>query len=99
MASRPLVVGATGWARSEARPDGLWSVRSIPGSNSRKTYRCPGCDQEIRPGVSHLVAWPADQDDLDTDYDPDGLLDQRRHWHTGCWAARERRRPGHRRRT
>ena len=47
-----------------------------------KTYRCPGCDQEIRPGVPHLVAWPADGR---------GDLTDRRHWHTGCWRARDRR--------
>jgi len=48
-----------------------------------KTYRCPGCDQEIRPGTPHVVAWPGDER---------GDLTDRRHWHTGCWAARDRRR-------
>jgi len=49
-----------------------------------KTYRCPGCDHEVPPGMAHVVAWPAD--------DADGLQD-RRHWHTGCWRARDRRAP------
>jgi hypothetical protein len=53
-------------------------------SMSKSSYRCPGCDQLLAAGVSHLVAWPAD--------DPDAA--GRRHWHTGCWAARERRSPG-----
>jgi hypothetical protein len=37
--------------------DGDWQVRGISGGASTKTYRCPGCDQEIRPGVAHVVAW------------------------------------------
>ncbi|MEU4714783.1 hypothetical protein AB0F73_14140 [Micromonospora purpureochromogenes] len=64
--------------------DGEWQVRGIGGGASTKTYRCPGCDQEIRPGVAHLVAWPADGT---------GDLTDRRHWHSGCWRARDRRGP------
>jgi hypothetical protein len=64
--------------------DGEWRVRSIPGEAAGKTYRCPGCEQEIRPGVPHLVAWPADGR---------GDLTDRRHWHNGCWRARDRRAP------
>jgi hypothetical protein len=65
--------------------DGQWQVRNIPASAAVKIYRCPGCDQEIRPGVAHVVAWPADGR---------GDLTDRRHWHTGCWRARDRRAPG-----
>ena len=61
-----------------------WSVRMIPATAATKAYRCPGCDHEIAPGVAHVVAWQVD--DLTG---PDG----RRHWHTGCWRARERRAP------
>lgn len=64
--------------------DGEWTVRTIPGSSAVKMYRCPGCAQEIRPGVAHVVAWPADGR---------GDLGDRRHWHTPCWRARDRRRP------
>ncbi|MFD0785128.1 hypothetical protein ACFQZ8_14575 [Micromonospora azadirachtae] len=64
--------------------DGEWQVRGISGGSSVKTYRCPGCDQEIRPGVPHVVAWPADGR---------GDLSDRRHWHRGCWSARDRRGP------
>jgi hypothetical protein len=47
-----------------------------------KSYRCPGCEGDIRPGTGHVVAVPhADPDD-------------RRHWHHGCWEHRARRRPG-----
>ncbi|GLY03626.1 MULTISPECIES: hypothetical protein [Actinoplanes] len=65
--------------------DGEWMVRNIFGGAAAKTYRCPGCVQEIRPGVAHVVAWPAD------DF---GDAADRRHWHTGCWRARDRRAPG-----
>jgi hypothetical protein len=69
-----------------------WRVRPITGAAAVKTYRCPGCDQEIRPGVPHLVVWP---DELGEG--PGGgernPTPERRHWHTGCWRARDRRRP------
>jgi hypothetical protein len=64
--------------------DGEWMVRSIVGGAATKSYRCPGCMQEIRPGVAHVVAWPVDGYGDETD---------RRHWHTGCWRARDRRAP------
>jgi hypothetical protein len=75
-------------ARTESAPDGEWQVRQVPGAQATKVYRCPGCDHEIQPGVPHIVAWPA--------LDPDSVQD-RRHWHTGCWAARGRRGPTGRR--
>ena len=34
----------------ETSADGDWQVRSIPAGAATKTYRCPGCDQEIAPG-------------------------------------------------
>ena len=54
-----------------------WAL--LPGHEVRvslgtdKTYRCPGCDHEVRPGVQHLVVLPRES------------LDERRHWHTECW--------------
>lgn len=56
-----------------------WAVRQVGGS-AGKTYRCPGCDQEIRQGVPHVVAWVRS-----------GPVDDRRHWHKACWNARDRR--------
>jgi hypothetical protein len=53
-------------------------VRHVSGA-ADKSYRCPGCDQELRPGVPHVVAWP------------EGQPDDRRHWHTACWSAKDRR--------
>ena len=54
-------------------------VRRVAGTGSTRTYRCPGCDQELAPRVPHVVAWP------------EGRPDDRRHWHTPCWEARGRR--------
>ncbi len=64
-----------------------WRVRQIPGSAAGKIYRCPGCNQEIRPGVTHLVAWQVEGLPVFTG---EG---ERRHWHTACWRARDRRGP------
>jgi hypothetical protein len=64
--------------RAESAPDGDWMVRLVPGTASTKTYRCPGCDQEIAPGTGHLVAWPA--------HTPGP--EERRHWHSPCWQRR-----------
>jgi len=69
----------TAGADVQQHPDGEWVVRAITGSSSGKAYRCPGCDQEIRPVTPHIVAWPVDAED------------ERRHWHTPCWSARARR--------
>ncbi|MDT0301738.1 ATP/GTP-binding protein [Streptomonospora wellingtoniae] len=67
----------TGAERRENGPDGEWAVRRISGSAATKTYRCPGCHQEIPPAVPHVVAWR-----------PFGDGDDRRHWHSSCWEHR-----------
>jgi hypothetical protein len=72
--------------RTESWPDGEWVVRPVSGAAALKAYRCPGCDQEIRPGTPHLVSWPADGPVL-----WEGLRD-RRHWHRACWERRMHRR-------
>jgi hypothetical protein len=77
-----------GGARRESFPDGEWFVRSVAGASATKTYRCPGCDHEVRAGQPHVVAWPADGPRSDAD-----ALTDRRHWHRPCWDARGRRRP------
>ncbi len=69
--------------QTQSWPDGDWVVRQVPGAAAVKLYRCPGCDQEIRPGVGHVVVWPAETPG------PTG----RRHWHHSCWQRRPRR-PG-----
>ncbi|MDA8033568.1 MAG: hypothetical protein M0T71_05280 [Actinomycetota bacterium] len=58
-------------------------LRPVRGDAAHKAYRCPGCNQGIAPGTTHVVVVP--------------LADatQRRHWHRACWDHRHRRRPGH----
>ena len=57
-----------------------WVVQRITGSASTKNYRCPGCNQEIRPATPHVVAWP-----YDDHTDHEARVSDRRHWHTPCW--------------
>jgi hypothetical protein len=84
-APRPSAFAA--WHRVDQWHGEDYAVRTVTGANAVKSYRCPGCDQLIPARVPHVVAWPND--------DPDA--GERRHWHTPCWAARERRTPGRRR--
>ena len=64
-------------------------VRRLTGSASTKPYRCPGCHQVIRPATPHTLAWPV----LPSTFSSTATgLDERRHWHTACWAARDTRR-------
>lgn len=76
---------ALGGVRRERSADGEWTVRTVRGS--AKGYTCPGCRQEVPPGVEHVVAW--ESDGL---LGAEAALADRRHWHSGCWAARSRRR-------
>lgn len=69
--------GGAEWTQSWRGED--WVVRQVAGDTGKR-YRCPGCDQEIPPGIGHVVAW-AQQ----------GGVDDRRHWHRPCWNARDRR--------
>ncbi|OYN76654.1 hypothetical protein [Mycolicibacterium sphagni] len=74
-----------GQRRIEVGSDGFdYEVRPVPGARAVKNYRCPGCDHEIRSGTAHVVAWRVD--------DSSGGED-RRHWHTPCWANRSNRGP------
>jgi hypothetical protein len=83
------MAGGMSSRRLESGADGEWIVQRVPGEWASKMYRCPGCDHEIRPGVAHLVVWPANET---------GTIEDRRHWHHGCWSARARRHPTSRRR-
>ena len=74
--------------RLEEWPDGEWVVRQLTGSSATKAYRCPGCDRLIPPATPHVVAWPVEGGTL-----TGGGAGERRHWHSGCWRARGRRRP------
>jgi hypothetical protein len=44
-----------------------------------KSYVCPTCVQTIPAGTGHVVAWP------------EGIVDERRHWHRHCWRLAVRR--------
>jgi hypothetical protein len=58
-------------------------VRVLAGAQAGGPYRCPGCDQPVAARTPHVVVWPAHDNDAE----------DRRHWHTVCWAARDRRTP------
>ncbi|MBM9433475.1 hypothetical protein [Flaviflexus equikiangi] len=76
---------ATGGVRRETGPGGrIFQVRSIP--SGAKEYRCPGCQQIIRIGTPHVVAWTED-----TLWGPEVGIENRRHWHSACWRARDTR--------
>ncbi|MDR1449353.1 MAG: hypothetical protein LBI84_03995 [Propionibacteriaceae bacterium] len=79
---RPL---SSSHASFQTKADGRWIVRTMPGSQALKDYRCPGCGVVLRAGTAHVVVW-ADTAPLGS-ADPSGLAD-RRHWHTACWARR-----------
>ncbi|MFE1513790.1 hypothetical protein [Corynebacterium bovis] len=66
-------VRGPGWAAGEE-----YLMRRMGASSARKFYVCPGCHQNIPPGVAHVVAWP----------DTSRGAEDRRHWHTGCWERR-----------
>jgi hypothetical protein len=73
-ATPPAPRAPAGLAPAWAQAEGV-TVRQVTGE---RAYRCPGCQQVIRPGITHLVVVP------------DGEADLRRHWHEPCW-RRERR--------
>ncbi|MCG7241296.1 hypothetical protein QP943_04570 [Corynebacterium kefirresidentii] len=54
-------------------------MRHIGSARAQKYYVCPGCNQNIPPGVAHIVAWPRDVGRQG---------DDRRHWHRHCWERR-----------
>ena len=81
---RPLGGLSGAVTTSESFAGRTWSVRRISGASSQRVYRCPGCQADIAVGLPHVVVWPADGL---------GSLEQRRHWHTACWSARDRRGP------
>jgi hypothetical protein len=75
--------------RVEIGPDGYdYDVKAVAASRALKTYRCPGCDHEIKPSTSHLVVWPAFEGTAG-----EAAVEDRRHWHTSCWSHRANRGP------
>lgn len=82
----PLAMGrlGRGGTTTEMYAGQRWTVRRLTGESSERAYFCPGCEQDIVPGTPHVVAWPEEGV---------GGVGDRRHWHTPCWTARERRQP------
>ena len=83
VAPRKIPGGRVSRERVETRKDGVWNVRPLTGEASTKDYRCPGCEQLIRPSTPHLVIWPVERPLLSA-----AAMDERRHWHTACWDRR-----------
>lgn len=76
-------VGVT--VRTDTYRGQRWSVRTVTGARATRAYLCPGCQQDIAPGTPHVVTWPAEGV---------GGIEDRRHWHSGCWARRDARPSG-----
>ena len=82
--ARPLA--ASSEVATEPYAGRSWYVRRLSGASATRAYRCPGCHQEIRVGMAHVVVWPAEGT---------GGLEERRHWHARCWGTRHATPPGH----
>lgn len=78
-----LAKALTGFKHTENKRDGVWYVQPVTAANATKVYVCPGCGNDIEPGVAHTVTWRAD-----------GIMGEendlagRRHWHLHCWRIR-----------
>ena len=72
--------------RTVSGPDGEWVVRELRGTTSTKSYTCPGCHQDIPPGLPHLVVWPSRGT-----LSPGDGASARPPWPRASFAARERR--------
>ncbi|MDP9165877.1 MAG: hypothetical protein M3O32_07430 [Actinomycetota bacterium] len=76
--------------RLEVGPDGYdYEVKAVTAARAVKNYRCPGCDHEVRPGIAHVVVWPASSGGAAGE----AAVEDRRHWHTSCWSNRNTRGP------
>ncbi|MGZ7496443.1 hypothetical protein ACXM2N_05010 [Corynebacterium sp. ZY180755] len=57
----------------------IYLYRHMGSHAAVKFYTCPGCNQNIPPGIAHIVAWPRDYG---------RGAEDRRHWHRPCWDHR-----------
>ncbi|MEZ5186423.1 MAG: hypothetical protein R2720_11810 [Candidatus Nanopelagicales bacterium] len=57
------------------RTEGDFIVQNVSGAQAVKPYVCPGCNQRIAVGTSHVVVWSQHRGP-----------DDRRHWHSPCWS-------------
>lgn len=84
---RELSLSLNSLRRVHEEPDGQWVVQQVRGTDSGKTYVCPGCSQLLPAATDHTVAWRSENE-----YAVGGGVSCRRHWHTACFNARRRRR-------
>jgi hypothetical protein len=56
-----------------------YTVQRVPSYQAGKDYLCPDCGNPIPTGQGHVVVWP------------EGVVDDRRHWHLHCWRGAVRR--------
>lgn len=70
-----------GAARVERRAGAEWHVQPMAPRSAVKDYVCPGCGGTVVQGTAHVVVWRADS------IFGDRAIEDRRHWHTGCWRA------------
>ncbi|HEU5001893.1 MAG TPA: hypothetical protein VFW71_03820 [Actinomycetota bacterium] len=79
--TEPVVVPLEEIAQRIAGPAGAIGEAGFEGRYVRgtKRYLCPYCQGWILPDAVHVVAFPA------------GLPEERRHYHSGCWAKVGRR--------
>lgn len=79
-----LARALTGGVQRVSYAGRTWVARSVRGNDEGRVFRCPGCQAEFSSALAHEVVWP-----------DDGLggVQDRRHWHTACWRARDRRPP------
>lgn len=85
VASRALPKDGAGYYGTQEQEGPSWTngeifmVRHMGSHAATKFYICPGCNQNIPPGIAHIVAWPRDYG---------RGADDRRHWHRACWERR-----------
>ncbi|MCR8671153.1 hypothetical protein [Agrococcus sp. HG114] len=70
-----------GVARIERRGGAEWHVQPMSAAAAAKDYVCPGCGGAVQRGTAHVVVWRADS------IFGERAIEDRRHWHTGCWRA------------
>ncbi|XKE63304.1 hypothetical protein LG314_07825 [Agrococcus terreus] len=70
-----------GTLRTEQRAGASWHVQPLAARSAVKAYACPGCGGTIPEGMPHVVVWRADS------IFGERAVEDRRHWHTGCWRA------------
>lgn len=81
---RPRVVGTV----RERRGGEEFEVRRVTGAGAAaaRSYTCPACHRAVPATTAHVVAWPVEPSLLGAIAGASGV-DERRHWHTACWAS------------